>query len=93
MNMDGVFSPVHIHFPKVQVYSLRGISSPRLKAWDGGWVDTSFKTYKAGKKIPETVLPIYVAARVEGFSGLSASEQVTLVSLCKKPGKRIEMEL
>ncbi len=34
MNMGGVFSPVHICFPKVQVYALHGIPSPRLKARD-----------------------------------------------------------
>ena len=40
----------------------------------------------------ETVLPIHIAAIVEEFTVLSASEQAALVGLCKKLGKRIEME-
>jgi hypothetical protein len=40
-----------------------------------------------------TVLPIHISAIVEELRALFASEQVTIVSLCKKSRKRIEMEL
>ena len=42
---------------------------------------------EAGKRKIKTVLPNHVAALVEEFSVLSASEQETLGELCKKLGK------
>ncbi|HJR82229.1 MAG TPA: MarR family transcriptional regulator [Anaerolineales bacterium] len=42
---------------------------------------------EAGKRKIKTVLPNHVAALVEEFSVLSASEQETLGKLCKKLGK------
>lgn len=42
---------------------------------------------EAGKNKVETVLPGHIAALVEEFSVLSASEQQTLAELCKKLGK------
>lgn len=42
---------------------------------------------EAGKKKVEAVLPGHIAALVDEFSVLSASEQQTLAELCKKLGK------
>jgi len=42
---------------------------------------------EAGSRKVEAVLPKHVAALVEEFSVLSASEQQTLAELCKKLGK------
>jgi MarR family 2-MHQ and catechol resistance regulon transcriptional repressor len=42
---------------------------------------------EAGKKKVEAVFPGHVAALVDEFSVLSASEQKTLGELCKKLGK------
>jgi MarR family 2-MHQ and catechol resistance regulon transcriptional repressor len=42
---------------------------------------------EAGKKMVEAVLPGHIAALVDEFSVLSASEQQTLAELCKKLGK------
>ena len=42
---------------------------------------------KAGAAKLESVLPNYIAALMEEFSVLSASEQKTLAELCKKLGK------
>ena len=42
---------------------------------------------EAGKKKIEVVLPGHIAALVDEFSVLSASEQQTLAELCKKLGK------
>ena len=42
---------------------------------------------EAGKRKIEVVLPGHIAALVDEFSVLSASEQVTLAELCKKLGK------
>lgn len=42
---------------------------------------------EAGKKKVEAVLPGHIAALVDEFSVLSASEQQTLAALCKKLGK------
>ena len=47
---------------------------------------------EAGSGKVEAVLPGHVAALVEEFSVLSASEQQTLGELCKKLGKRRESE-
>lgn len=47
---------------------------------------------KAGTREVEAVLPGHVAALVEEFSTLSASEQETLGELCKKLGKGRESE-
>jgi MarR family 2-MHQ and catechol resistance regulon transcriptional repressor len=43
---------------------------------------------EAGSRKVEAVLPGHVAALVEEFSVLSASEQETLGALCKKLGRR-----
>jgi MarR family 2-MHQ and catechol resistance regulon transcriptional repressor len=42
---------------------------------------------EAGTSKLEAVLPVHIAALVEEFSVLSASEQQTLAELCKKLGK------
>jgi MarR family 2-MHQ and catechol resistance regulon transcriptional repressor len=47
---------------------------------------------KAGFEKLESVLPGHVAALVEEFSVLSASEQQTLADLCKKLGKGREVK-
>jgi MarR family transcriptional regulator, 2-MHQ and catechol-resistance regulon repressor len=47
---------------------------------------------EAGKGKVEAVFPGHVAALVEEFSVLSASEQLTLGELCKKLGKGQESE-
>jgi MarR family transcriptional regulator, 2-MHQ and catechol-resistance regulon repressor len=48
---------------------------------------------EAGRGKIEAVFPNHVAALVEEFSGLSASEQETLGELCKKLGKGKESRL
>ncbi len=45
---------------------------------------------EAGKRKIEVVLPGHIAALVDEFSVLSASEQQTLAALCKKLGKSRE---
>ena len=45
---------------------------------------------EAGKRKIEVVLPGHIAALVDEFSVLSASEQQTLAELCKKLGKSKE---
>jgi len=47
---------------------------------------------EAGKKKVEAVLPGHIAALVDEFSVLSASEQQTLAELCKKLGKGKEVQ-
>jgi MarR family 2-MHQ and catechol resistance regulon transcriptional repressor len=47
---------------------------------------------EAGKKKVEAVLPGHIAALVDEFSVLSASEQQTLAELCKKLGKGREVK-
>ena len=47
---------------------------------------------EAGKKKVEAVLPGHIAALVDEFSVLSASEQQTLAELCKKLGKGRQIE-
>jgi len=47
---------------------------------------------EAGKKKVEAVLPGHIAALVDEFSVLSASEQQTLAELCKKLGKGREAQ-
>jgi len=48
---------------------------------------TNVHLTEAGKKKIDAVLPGHIAALVDEFSVLSASEQQTLAELCKKLGK------